>query len=138
MCAGRCRPSLWADRQSDDVAAIRCSDRLKLVGRAIADGLGTSIETSGSENDYHAPGLAGDIAPAMGDTLRQGDTSPGRHFEDFLSDRDAVATRDDHKMLLLVAMKMHRRGTTGAAMDSTIAFAPFVSRLESRTAIRYP
>jgi hypothetical protein len=63
---------------------------------------------------HHAPGLVGDIAPAMRDTLREGDASPGRRLEDFLADRDAVGTRDDHKMLFLAPMKMHRRGTTGS------------------------
>jgi hypothetical protein len=40
------------------------------------------------------PGLAGDIAPAMGDTPGQSDASPGRRLETFLSDRDAITTRD--------------------------------------------
>src|SRR5258708_27733976 len=106
--AGRCSPSVWADRQSDDVAAIGCSDRFKLLGRAVADGLDTLLESPWSQDHDHAPGLAGDIAPAMRDTLRQGDASAGRRLEDFLSDRDAVPTRDDHKMLCLTAMKMHR------------------------------
>jgi hypothetical protein len=63
------------------------------------------------------PGLAGDIAPAMRDTLGQGDASPGPRLEEFLSDLDAVATREDHKMLILTAIKMHRGDTTGAAVD---------------------
>ena len=65
------------------VAAIGCSDRFKLLGRAVADGLDTLLESPWNEDDYHAPGLAGDIAPAMGDTLRQGDASPGRHLKIF-------------------------------------------------------
>jgi hypothetical protein len=50
----------------------------------------------------------------MRNTLRQSDASPGRRLDDFLSDRDAVATSDDRKMLCLIAMNMHRRGTTGS------------------------
>jgi hypothetical protein len=34
--------SLWADRRSDNVAAIGCGDRFKLLGRAVAYGLDTS------------------------------------------------------------------------------------------------
>ena len=41
-------------------------------------------------------------------------------------------------MLLFIAVKVHWRAATGICNDSTIAYAPLVSVLESRTAIRSP
>jgi hypothetical protein len=52
--AGRCRSSLRDDRRSHEVTAIGCGDHFKLLGRAVADGLGTLLESSWSEDDYHA------------------------------------------------------------------------------------
>jgi hypothetical protein len=48
----------------------------------------------------------------MRHTPRQDHAISARLLEDFLSDRDAVGTLDDQGLLCLVAMKMHRRGTT--------------------------
>jgi hypothetical protein len=70
------------------------------------------FESAWSEDDYHATELAGDIAPAMG-TLCNGDARACRRLKDFFFNRDAIATCNDHKMLLLVAMKMHRRVKSG-------------------------
>jgi hypothetical protein len=47
---------LLADRQSDDVAAIRCRDRLKLPGRAVADGLDALLESPGVRITIARPG----------------------------------------------------------------------------------
>ena len=56
-CAvGRCCPSLWADRRSNHVTAIGCSDCFKFLGRTVADGLDTSLNPFGVRRTIMRPG----------------------------------------------------------------------------------
>jgi hypothetical protein len=97
--AGRCSPSLWADRQSDDVAAKGCSDRSKLLGRAVADGLDTLLESPGVKMATMRPGSPEILRQLWGTPLDRVMLAQAYASKILSPIRDAVATPDDTNAL---------------------------------------
>jgi len=69
---------------------------------------------------------------AAGIPLGDGNAGADRSVEHLIFGQDPISTGEHHEMLLFIAVKMHWRAATGS-----IAYAPFVSVLESRTAIGF-